>query len=138
MTTMTNQQCRGKYGHSRITDYMICAGDVGRDSCQGDSGGPLSVLGQDDRYSQIGIVSWGKGCAKPGYPGVYTRLTSLLDWVNQPQPTKSSLCVMEARDGKECQGLGNQVCNNVISQDGNQTEICIKYSEEKRCESLIS
>jgi len=76
VTTMTNQKCRGKYGHSRITDYMICAGNVGRDSCQGDSGGPLSVLGQDDRYSQIGIVSWGEGCAKPGYPGVYTRLTT--------------------------------------------------------------
>ena len=88
VTTMTNQQCRRKkYSHSEITDYMICAGDVGRDSCQGDSGGPLSVLGQDDRYSQIGIVSWGEGCAKPGYPGVYTRLTSLLDWVNEPQPT---------------------------------------------------
>jgi len=82
VTTITNQQCRGKY--SRITEYMICAGDVGRDSCQGDSGGPLSVLGQDDRYTQIGIVSWGNGCAKPGYPGVNTRLTSLLDWVNQP------------------------------------------------------
>ena len=97
VTTMTNQQCRGKYGHSRITDYMICAGDVGRDSCQGDSGGPLSVLGQDDRYTQIGIVSWGEGCAEPGYPGVYTRLTSLLDWVNQPPPvpgTDLTFCVL--------------------------------------------
>ena len=90
VTTMTNQQCRGKYGHSRITDYMICAGDVGRDSCQGDSGGPLSVLGQDDRYTQIGIVSWGEGCAKPGYPGVYTRLTSLLNWVKQPPTQQAS------------------------------------------------
>ena len=98
VTTMTNQQCRGKYGKSRITDYMICAGDVGRDSCQGDSGGPLSVLGQDDRYSQIGIVSWGEGCAKPGYPGVYTRLTSLLDWVNQPQPTTPGADVSDPVD----------------------------------------
>merc|ERR1711988_2004029 len=90
VTTMTNQQCRERYGYSRITDHMICAGDVGRDSCHGDSGGPLSVLGQDDRYSQIGIVSWGNGCAEPGYPGVYTRLTSLLDWVNQPQTVSAS------------------------------------------------
>jgi len=86
VTTITNQQCRGKHGHSHITDYMICAGSVGRGSCNGDSGGPLSVLGQDGRYSQIGIVSWGRGCTKYGYPGVYTRLTSLLDWVNQPPP----------------------------------------------------
>ena len=81
VTTITNQQCRGRYGYSRITDNMICARGVGRDSCQGDSGGPLTVPGQDGRYSQIGVVSWGKGCAKPGYPGVYTRLTSLLDWL---------------------------------------------------------
>ena len=81
VTTMTNQQCRRqKYSHSSITDHMICSGDEGKDSCQGDSGGPLSVQAQDGRYSQIGIVSWGDGCAKPGYPGVYTRLTSLLDW----------------------------------------------------------
>jgi len=86
VTTITNQQCRGKHGHNHITDYMICAGSVGRGSCNGDSGGPLSVLGQDGRYSQIGIVSWGRGCTKYGYPGVYTRLTSLLDWVNQPPP----------------------------------------------------
>ena len=102
VTTMTNQQCRGKkYSHSEITDYMICAGDVGRDSCQGDSGGPLSVLGQDDRYSQIGIVSWGKGCAKPGYPGVYTRLTALLPTlaIDRAQPEDGGNYVCRASNG---------------------------------------
>ena len=84
VTTMTNQQCRGIYGLSRITDNMICAGDVGRDSCQGDSGGPLAVQAGGRHYSVIGVVSWGEGCAKPGYPGVYTRLTSLLDWLTRP------------------------------------------------------
>ena len=84
VTTMTNQQCRGKHGHSRITDNMICARGVGRDSCQGDSGGPLAVQADGRHYSVIGVVSWGEGCAKPGYPGVYTRLTSLLDWLTRP------------------------------------------------------
>ena len=78
VTTMTNQQCRRRYN---ITDNMICARGVGRDSCQGDSGGPLAVQADGRHYSVIGVVSWAEGCAKPGYPTVYTRLTSLLDWL---------------------------------------------------------
>jgi secreted trypsin-like serine protease len=48
------------------------------DACQGDSGGPLVVRAADDpfRFVQIGIVSWGIGCAWPGQPGVWTQLSS--------------------------------------------------------------
>ena len=90
VTTISNQECRANYSHNRITDDMICATAVGRDSCQGDSGGPLAVLGQAGEYSQVGIVSWGKECARPGYPGVYTRLSSLLGWIqdNIARPTQ--------------------------------------------------
>lgn len=51
---------------------MICAGYAkgGKDSCQGDSGGPL--VNSDDVL--IGIVSWGIGCAKQNYPGIYTNV----------------------------------------------------------------
>ena len=84
VTTISSQECRANYSQDRITDHMICATAVGRDSCQGDSGGPLAVLGQDGEYSQVGIVSWGKECARPGYPGVYTRLSSLRPWVENP------------------------------------------------------
>ncbi|XP_049870792.1 trypsin-1-like isoform X2 [Pectinophora gossypiella] len=75
------QQCRGmKYRASRITNNMLCAGRASTDSCQGDSGGPLLV--QDgDKFQIVGIVSWGVGCGRPGYPGVYTRITRYLPWL---------------------------------------------------------
>lgn len=54
------------------------------------------------------------------------------------EEAKSAQCLMEARDGKECQGPGNQVCKNVISQEGRQTDICLKRADAKLCESLVS
>ena len=41
---ITNAACKARYGDSRITTEMLCAGDVangGIDSCQGDSGGNI-------------------------------------------------------------------------------------------------
>lgn len=82
--TMTNAKCRLAYG-DYLTDNMLCAGYPrgGKDSCQGDSGGPLVHRNpKHGRWEQIGIVSWGSGCAGVGTPGVYTRLTSYIDWIN--------------------------------------------------------
>jgi hypothetical protein len=66
------------YGSAFHPDVMVCAGfpDGGIDSCQGDSGGPLW---RDDL--QVGIVSWGIGCALPRRPGVYTRLAAYAPWI---------------------------------------------------------
>jgi secreted trypsin-like serine protease len=58
------------------TSLMLCAGGDGQhDACVGDSGGPLLVPGGAVGWTQIGIVSWGAGCAVRGVPGVYTRLS---------------------------------------------------------------
>ncbi|XP_003740553.1 proclotting enzyme-like [Galendromus occidentalis] len=66
----------------QITQEYLCAGDGQglQDSCQGDSGGPL-VYFDDDRFYLIGVVSFGKRCATPGYPGAYTRITKYLEWL---------------------------------------------------------
>jgi len=68
------------------TDNMICAGDVingGIDSCQGDSGGPLLVeSASTGETQQIGIVSFGDGCAAVDKPGVYTKIANYEEWIN--------------------------------------------------------
>lgn len=62
-----------------LSHTMFCAGDLdGKyDSCQGDSGGPLVSLDN----VQLGIVSWGLGCARKGLAGVYTEITKVVDWI---------------------------------------------------------
>jgi secreted trypsin-like serine protease len=65
---------------------MVCAGVLpggGRDTCQGDSGGPLVVPRPGGGWLQVGITSWGEGCAEPNRPGVYTRLAVYSPWVAQ-------------------------------------------------------
>jgi secreted trypsin-like serine protease len=47
----------------------VCAGSPHGDTCQFDSGGPLVVQGR-----LAGVTSWAFGCAREGYPGVYTRV----------------------------------------------------------------
>lgn len=65
---INEQTCNEAYGS--ITSRMICYGAPGKDACQGDAGGPVVTNGV-----QTGIISWGRGCSMPGYPGVYTRIS---------------------------------------------------------------
>jgi secreted trypsin-like serine protease len=99
---VSNETCRKTAIGPAITDNMLCAGDgLGRrDTCQGDSGGPLVVPGvQPGEWIDVGITSFGDGCALPGTYGVYTRVSRFSDWVSEtvcsseevPEPPTISL-----------------------------------------------
>ncbi|ODN06133.1 Coagulation factor X [Orchesella cincta] len=90
---MSNEECKTqtRYTPREITDTMMCAGhpEGKQDACQGDSGGPLNWEDLREDSSKegtkyvIGIVSWGQGCARASFPGVYTRITKYLEWIRQ-------------------------------------------------------
>uniref|UniRef100_A0A6P7GU45 Trypsin-1 n=1 Tax=Diabrotica virgifera virgifera TaxID=50390 RepID=A0A6P7GU45_DIAVI len=72
---------------TKIKDNHICAGyeHGGVDSCWGDSGGPL-MLDMDhseDQTMVIGVVSTGIGCARPYLPGLYTRISDYISWIEE-------------------------------------------------------
>lgn len=81
---VSDSVCATAYGTSFHALTMMCAGNYasgGQDACQGDSGGPLVVL-RGGVWKLAGVVSWGYGCAQPGYPGVYTDTYNMKTWIN--------------------------------------------------------
>jgi len=81
MRVVSDDTCRDSYGQSGIADSMICvegaSGTGLPDLCQGDSGDPLMC---GNHLS--GFMSWGYGCADPGYPPVFTQVSYYVDWIN--------------------------------------------------------
>ncbi|CAK1578616.1 unnamed protein product [Parnassius mnemosyne] len=82
INAVSDDECKQSY--SNLTPRMICAGvpEGGKDSCQGDSGGPLVRTGSK---TQVGVVSFGAGCARPNTPGVYSNLCNpdIQKWIKQ-------------------------------------------------------
>jgi secreted trypsin-like serine protease len=81
---VSNTQATQLYGQT-ITADQLAAGVVGaggKDSCQGDSGGPITVpVGGVTKLA--GAVSWGNGCARGNFPGLYARVSSFETYLGQ-------------------------------------------------------
>ncbi|GHC64894.1 S1 family peptidase [Streptomyces flavofungini] len=76
---VSDADCQSAYSGDIIPGEEICAGKLnvgGVDTCQGDSGGPMFRKDEAGQYIQVGIVSWGNGCARPKFPGVYTEVST--------------------------------------------------------------
>lgn len=119
---VTPQLCKKAYGSWRMTSDMICFADPGKDSCQGDSGGPLAI-----GDTLVGVVSWGIGCAKEGYPGVYSSVSEHLPWIQKetgldfgapaPEPSPSPAPV-------ECSNKRSYKCYRSTHKDVIKKEHC--------------
>ncbi|XP_067410127.1 transmembrane protease serine 9 [Emydura macquarii macquarii] len=79
-----DQACK-KFYPIQISSRMVCAGfpQGAVDSCSGDAGGPLACKEPSGRWFLAGITSWGYGCARPYFPGVYTKVTAIRGWIRQ-------------------------------------------------------
>jgi secreted trypsin-like serine protease len=75
---VSDTTCQSNYGGGIIPAEEICAGYAagGVDTCQGDSGGPMFRRDSANAWIQVGVVSWGDGCARPNKPGVYTEVST--------------------------------------------------------------
>lgn len=88
MNVVSNEVCNDAFedtvGIRPVKPDSLCAGqeEGGKDACQGDSGGPLVSYDTDTHAPHlVGVVSWGIGCARPHYYGVYTRVAYYKDWL---------------------------------------------------------
>jgi len=123
VNTISNQECDDSEGtiggyyddyNGQITQNMLCARANLQDSCQGDSGGPLVIKGNGSSNDiQVGVVSWGIGCASQSFPGVYARVSRAYDWI-QSEVCKGSSYASEA--GFDCgNGSGTSVTGGANS-----------------------
>jgi trypsin len=126
-------ECRKNYPGLK-NDIMFCNGGYkagGKDTCQGDSGGPILT---EDRI-QVGIVSFGKGCARPNIPAVNTRISPYKRWIRlticQYSSVKPSYCakMMKAvkttqttTDNTKNQKKNQQISNQNRNRNGSNSQ----------------
>nr|CAD7424305.1 unnamed protein product [Timema monikensis] len=73
---LNHKKCLDLHGLADNVVDIICTDIKGGGVCQGDSGGPLILDG-----ILVGVTSWGKGCAYPGFPAVFTKVSAFGRWV---------------------------------------------------------
>ncbi|GLV40321.1 uncharacterized protein CBL_07083 [Carabus blaptoides fortunei] len=85
--TYGNNMSKRKLRNGILPETQMCAGGANaeKDTCQGDSGGPLQIYHKTVHcmYSIVGVTSFGKVCGFIGIPGIYTRVSAYIDWIEK-------------------------------------------------------
>ena len=107
------ETCNNLYNGDIVDSVMLCAGvpGGGKDSCQGDSGGPIF----DQEGTQVGVVSWGIGCGWSYFPGVYSRVSGVKDWID------ARICELSSNPPASCGQTGG------ANTGDNEVVIEVKY-----------
>lgn len=86
---VSDTACKRHYGDRLLPKDDICAGYAkgGVDTCSGDSGGPMFRKDDDGHWIEVGITSWGDGCARRGVPGIYTQVSTFASAIAQAAAT---------------------------------------------------
>merc|ERR1719295_517051 len=82
ITAQSDRTCTRYAANGVLPNIKMCAYQQSTDSCQGDSGGPLATM-DNGKYTVVGVVSYGNGCAQTGYAGVYARVTAYDSWIRE-------------------------------------------------------
>ncbi|XP_041986648.1 phenoloxidase-activating enzyme 1-like [Aricia agestis] len=84
LPVFSKHECVAKYRDlgADITDKQLCAGgNFAEDACRGDSGGPLMRRTPSGQWEAVAVVSFGYGCGRDGWPGIYTAVQGYIDWI---------------------------------------------------------
>jgi secreted trypsin-like serine protease len=130
---VAQQRCIQLHGAAAITDAALCAGyDEGKkDSCNGDSGGPLFVRSPLLEPVQVGVVSWGPGCAQPNALGVYASVGHFESWIRQRVPNANFIKPQNAsaQGGTTNQQLETYMQGGSGSQPGQLAQVTIDIAQ---------
>lgn len=131
---LPNPSCQRLYdtyaNSETIYGSMLCARETtpdpednfGEDSCQGDSGGPLFVTRSTlDDSPQVGVTSFGYQCGNPNIPGVYSRVSRFLDWIEQVTSGQGPLRDLTVKSSNgDYQGVSNIPFDIIVANPGNR------------------
>jgi len=119
LPTVATSACKARYPKNKIDDEQLCAGleQGGKDSCQGDSGGPLMAYDRNGCPFQIGVVSWGAGCAGARDYGIYTRVSYHSNWLTNTAGRLKPVAVGDVKAAR-----GETVADEFTKQARSQLE----------------